>query len=108
LSGGSSSRSRVASQPLEEARRNLARKYPDRLERLQTLVEDKLLASATMNENCPPELPEKECPIYRAALACKADVLLTGDIRDFGFLINDREKADGMWIQTVAEFLAGN
>jgi predicted nucleic acid-binding protein len=91
---------------LEEARRNIARKYPDRLERLQALTQNLRLAPAALEEKCPHGLPEKDCPIYRAALACKADVLLTGDIRDFGFLMNDREKADGMLIQTVAEFLA--
>ena len=37
--------------------------------------------------------------------ACQADVLLTGDIRDFGFLMNDRKKANGLLVQTVADFL---
>jgi len=88
---------------LEEARRNIARKYPDRL---QALTQDLRLAPAALERDCPHGLPEKDCPIYRAALACKADVLLTGDIRDFGFLMNDRKKADGLLIQTVADFLA--
>lgn len=55
---------------------------------------------------CPGGLPEKDAPIYRAAHACRADVLLTGDLKDFGFLMNDRQKADGLLIQTVADFLA--
>jgi len=91
---------------VEEARRNIARKYPDCLNRLEALVRDLRLASATREGECPPGLPAKDCPIYQAAIACKADVLLTGDIRDFGFLMNDRDKADGMLIQTVAEFLS--
>ena len=91
---------------VEEARRNIARKYPDRLERLQGVTQSLRLASAAPEGDCPHGLPEKDCPIYRAALACKADVLLTGDIRDFGFLMNDRAKAGGVLIQTVAEFLA--
>jgi predicted nucleic acid-binding protein len=91
---------------LEEARRNIARKYPDRLECLQALTQGLRLAPAALERDCPHGLPEKDCPIYRAALACKADVLLTGDIRDFGFLMNDREKSDGLLIQTVADFLA--
>lgn len=91
---------------LEEAHRNIARKYPDCLERLQALTQDLRLAPAALDENCPAGLPEKDCPIYRAALTCKADVLLTGDIRDFGFLMHDREKANGLLIQTVADFLA--
>ncbi|MDP2431184.1 MAG: DNA-binding protein [Pseudomonadota bacterium] len=96
-----------SSYAVEEARRNIARKYPDRLERLETLTRDFHLASATRECDCPPGLPAKGCPIYQAALACKADVLLTGDIRDFGFLMNDRDKAEGLLVQTVAEFLAG-
>ena len=91
---------------VEEARRNIARKYPDCLERLHALTQQLRLAAAAPERNCPQQLPEKECPIYRAAHACRADVLLTGDIRDFGFLMNDRAKADGLLIQTVAEFLA--
>lgn len=91
---------------LEEARRNIARKYPDRLQRLQTLTQDLALAPTDLEVRCPQPLPEKDCPIYRAALTCKADILLTGDIRDFGFLMNDRTKANGLLIQTVADFLA--
>ena len=41
---------------------------------------------------CPDRLAKKYCPIYRAAQACKADVLLTGDIRNFGFLMNAPRK----------------
>lgn len=91
---------------LEEARRNLARKYPDRLERLQALTLDLRLAPDSQTLKCPDGLVDKDCPIYRAALTGKADILLTGDIRDFGFLMNAPEKADGLLIQTVAEFLA--
>lgn len=42
----------------------------------------------------------------RAALGCRADVLLTGDLRDFGFLMSAPEKTSGLLIQTVAAFLA--
>jgi len=92
---------------VEEARRNIARKYPDRLDTLESLARDLRLAPSTPAGDCPPGLPAKDCPIYQAALAGKVDVLLTGDIRDFGFLMNDRDKADGLLIQTVGEFLAG-
>ncbi len=91
---------------VEEARRNIVRKYPDRLTRLQTFTQELRLAPVGADVHCPPGLVEKDCPINRAALACKADILLTGDIRDFGFLMNDRAKADGLLIQTVADFLA--
>jgi predicted nucleic acid-binding protein len=91
---------------LEEARRNIARKYPDSLGCLESLAGTLRLAPDSVGAGCPSGLPDKDCPIYRAAHLCKADVLLTGDIRDFGFLMNDREKADGLLIQTVADFLA--
>lgn len=98
---------------LEEARRNLARKFPDGLERLAALAQGLRLSPDAMDvdtmreaaTSCPPGLPDKDCPIYRAAHACRADVLLTGDLRDFGFLMNDRSKAGGLLIQTVADFL---
>ena len=92
---------------LEEARRNIARKYPDRLAGLESLVMGFQLAPETRAPDFPEGLPEKDCPIYRAAHACKANVLLTGDKRDFGFLMNDSEKAGGLLVQTVADFLAG-
>lgn len=98
---------------LEEARRNLALKFPDGLERLDALAQGVRMSpdvagADTLREvaaSCPAGLPDKDCPIYRAAHACRADVLLTGDLRDFGFLMNDRDKAGGLLIQTVADFL---
>ena len=53
----------------------------------------------------PAVLPDKDCPIYRAAHGCRATHLLTGDIRDFGTLMNQPNKTDGLVIQTVAQFL---
>ena len=90
---------------LEEARRNLALKFPDGLERLKALSQGMRITTDTADVSCPTGLPDKDCPIYRAAHTCRADVLLTGDLRDFGFLMNDRNKAGGLLIQTVADFL---
>jgi predicted nucleic acid-binding protein len=90
---------------LEEARRNLALKFPDGLARLDAMAQRLRLSPDTADADCPAGLPDKDCPIYRAAHACRADVLLTGDLRDFGFLMNDRNKAGGLLIQTVADFL---
>lgn len=90
---------------LEEARRNLARKFPDGLARLDTLAQSLRLSPDAADTDCPEGLPAKDCPIYRAAHACRADVLLTGDLHDFGFLMNDRNKAGGLLVQTVADFL---
>jgi hypothetical protein len=52
---------------------------------------------------CPTGLSEKDWPIYRAAAGCRADILLTGDIKDFGFLMNDPAKTSGILIQTNAD-----
>jgi predicted nucleic acid-binding protein len=90
---------------LEEARRNIARKYHDSLERLESYGRGLRLAPDSSRFECPAGLSDKDCPIYRAARTCEADVLLTGDIRDFGHLMNDRKKAGGLLIQTVADFL---
>lgn len=90
---------------IEEARRNIATKYPDRQNQLDSQISALRLVADAPEIECPSGLPEKDKPIFRAALACKADVLLTGDIRDFGFLMNDRQKAAGILVQTVAEFL---
>lgn len=90
----------------EEARRNLERKAPDRLpEFSQQLTRIRLVAD-NPSIPCPADLAQKDWPIYRAAHACKADVMLTGDHRDFGFLMNAPERANGLLIQPVADFLA--
>lgn len=92
---------------LEEARRNLARKYPDRVAGLDEVAKGMRVVADNSDSPCPDPLPAKDCPIYRAAHACGADVLLTGDVRDFGFLMNAPEEANGLTVQTVADFLAG-
>lgn len=89
----------------EEARRNIAIKFPACAPQLETLSQTLRIIPDNHGLDCPDGLVDKDCPIYRAALASKADVLLTGDIHDFGFLMNDRAKAEGIVIQTVAEFL---
>ena len=99
---------RLATSPyaVEEARRNIARKFPACRDSLDVLLNDIALVADSPGISCPAGLAEKDQPIFRAALACRAEVLLTGDIRDFGFLMNAPEKTGGLLIQTVAEFLA--
>lgn len=46
----------------------------------------------------------KVWPIYMTARVCKANVLPTGDHRDFGFLVNAPERADELMIQPIANF----
>ncbi|MDP1606705.1 MAG: PIN domain-containing protein [Rhodocyclaceae bacterium] len=82
----------------EEARRNVARKFPACLDRLETLLGDIRTVADSPLIPAPAGLAEKDAPIFRAASACRADVLLTGDIRDFGFLMNAPEKASGLLI----------
>jgi len=91
----------------EEARRNIARKFPVCLDRLEVLLEGIGRVAEAPGIARPEGLAEKDVPIFCAALACRADVLLTGDLRDFGFLMNAPGKAGGLLIQTVADFLAG-
>lgn len=91
----------------EEARRNISRKFPACTERLDAILQNIVLVADDQDIPCPAGLAEKDRPIFRAARACRADVLLTGDLRDFGFLMNVPDKTDGLLIQTVAEFLAG-
>ena len=88
----------------EEARRNLAKKFPACLDRFQAMLKTILLVGEANDLPCPAALPEKDWPIYRAAHACRADVLITGDLRDFGPLINAPDRAHGLLIQTAADF----
>lgn len=90
----------------EESKRNLERKYPDRIDAFHKHLCAIRLVADQSTVPCQAGLAEKDWPIYRAAHACRADVLLTGDLRDFGFLMNAPELAGGLLIQTVAEFLA--
>lgn len=90
---------------LEEARRNIGRKFPVGGESLASLARGLRIVPEAPDVACPTGLVAKDCPIFRAALGCKADVLLTGDLKDFGFLMNAPEKTSGILIQTVADFL---
>lgn len=76
---------------LDEASRNLALKAYDKLETLEklllhlTIVPEPNPAMVAWAANLP--LPQKDAPIMAAAVACKADMLVTGDRRDFGQLL---------------------
>lgn len=93
---------------IEEARRNIAAKYPQYLERLGELVENVVEVSEPALREIPIaiELPEKDRPIFVAAVAARATHLLTGDLRHFGQHMNRPETSGGILIQTVADFLA--
>ena len=90
----------------EEARRNIASKFPESQSRLQDLIDSISMVASGSGSDCPVKLPEKDRPIMEAAMRCKATHLLTGDLRDFGTLMNKPRQTAGIVIQTVAEFLS--
>jgi len=92
---------------IEEARRNISIKYPDLLNRFETLVTGVIRVPSRSGRNIPVHLPEKDRPILEAAILCKATHLLTGDIKDFGPFMNRANLTGGVVIQTVSQFLEG-
>jgi len=90
---------------IAEASRNLEAKFPSATRRLAEQLEAFTTARDDPSIECPASLPAKDQPIYRAARKAGATHLLTGDIRDFGPLMNLPDLTDGMVIQTVAQFL---
>ncbi len=92
---------------VEEAMRNLERKYPDCLDRLGILVSSMGLVEHYRTPRILEGLAEKDQPILQAALACEATHLLTGDLRDFGPFMNRPHETHQVLIQTVGDFLKG-
>jgi predicted nucleic acid-binding protein len=90
---------------LEEARRNLERKFPRSLDGLGTLQNGVRLVEHQAGLGFPEGLAQKDQPIFQAALACQATHLITGDLKDFGPFMNQPENTFGICIQAVAEFL---
>ena len=90
---------------VEEARRNLERKFPGSLNRLNELLRGMDLSEHHPDLRFPARLAEKDRPIFQAAIACEATHLLTGDLKDFGACMNQPENTFGVLVQTVAEFL---
>lgn len=88
---------------VEEARRNL--ETPERRSRLVTLLASVDVVPEAPFRSLPPgvQLPEKDLPILRAALAAGATHLLTGDLRDFGHLMGRR--VAGLQVQAPGDFL---
>jgi len=91
---------------IDEARRNIIIKFPDCLERLDSLLTKVKKVPSGSGRICPIPLRQKDRPILEAAIRCKATHLLTGDIRDFGPFMNNPAHTAGVIIQSVSEFLA--
>ncbi len=68
---------------IEEARRNLAAKFPDTVKALERLAK-KCEIVEQLETDLKVELPLKDAPILGGAIAGNASHLLTGDERDFG------------------------
>jgi predicted nucleic acid-binding protein len=92
---------------MAEAQRNIAAKYPTCAARLASLVARVTAVAQPAPIAIGISLPEKDRPIYLAALACRATHLLTGDRQHFGRHMNRPQTTGGIIIQTVAEYLAG-
>ena len=90
---------------LEEARRNLSRKFPHSLDGLGTLLRGVRYIEHRSDLKFPATLAAKDRPIFQAAIAWDATHLLTGDLKDFGALMNKPKKTFGIVVQTVADFL---
>jgi predicted nucleic acid-binding protein len=68
---------------MEEARRNLAAKFPEGVEALERLAK-RCEFVTRLEAGLEVELPRKDMPILGGAVAGHATHLLTGDERDFG------------------------
>lgn len=90
---------------LEEARRNLQRKFPESTAALTDFQSSLSLSSHRPELARLSGLADKDQPVFQAALNCEATHPLTGDLRDFGPFMNRPEKTHGIRIQTTAEFL---
>ena len=79
---------------IEEARRNLAARYPHRLADLESLLGTVEVTpeprAATLEWAASMGLPPKDAPILAAAVDSRCHVLATGDRRDFGRLLGRR------------------
>jgi len=89
-----------------EARRNISAKYPQCMPRLESLLSRLTVVPQPAATGVSIQLPEKDLPIYLAALASRATHLLTGDTRHFGPHMNRPRATGGVIIQTVADYLA--
>ncbi|HEY7699754.1 MAG TPA: PIN domain-containing protein [Vicinamibacteria bacterium] len=91
---------------IEEARRNLEAKFPDALEAFENLLRVVGVVPDVAEKSCPIKLPEKDVPIFLAALGARCTHLITGDRKAFGRFMNEPKRTSGVVIQTVADFLS--
>jgi predicted nucleic acid-binding protein len=88
----------------EEARRNLA--SADQLARLEALLErTRIVPESDAPVPVAVQLPDKDHPILKAAVAAEATHLVTGDVKDFGRYFGRR--IAGVLVVTPADFIRG-
>jgi predicted nucleic acid-binding protein len=94
----------IASQyVIEEAKRNLGQQ--EHLEKLNGyLSKVSVMAEADPSIPCPIDLPDKDSPVLMAAIAAKADYLLTGDVTHFGKYFG--KTIMGVTISTARDYLS--
>jgi predicted nucleic acid-binding protein len=88
---------------ITEAERNLSRKRPEALARLEALLEPIEIVDALAPIDYS-GLPSKDVPILAAAVAGRCQVLLTGDVADFGHVLG--QTVLGVRVLTPAMLLA--
>jgi uncharacterized protein len=89
-----------------EASRNIQVKFPMHLKSLEALLNEVTLVNEpdkALVTWAKQYLPDKDAPILAAALAGKADILVTGDNRHFGKMFNKKYK--GVLVLTPAQAL---
>jgi len=91
---------------VEEARRNLAVRYPSVEKVFNEIISVITIVSESPDAPYPPDLHEKDRPIFQAAHACRASHLITGDIDHFGAFMNKPEETAGIIILTPSMFLS--
>ena len=91
---------------LEEARYNLALKFPNTLNQFEKLKKQLEIIAVSVDEKFNPlKLPPDDLPIFQGALQCRAEYLLTGDKKAFGKWMNKPEQTYGIQILTVRNFV---
>ena len=70
----------ACSYAIEEARRNIAIKFPDDLKRVESLISAVTKVPSRAGLISPVPLPKKDRPILEAAIHCKSTHFLTGDV----------------------------
>ena len=87
-----------------EAEHNLMRKHPVRTPLLtERLGNVTVLSAARVEDQESVALPEKDAPVYAAAVSARAAVLLTGDRKHFGELMTRTDLP--LRVQTVRDLL---